>query len=564
MKIGVKVKRVPGNIVSFLRANPGNFIALNITAFFMFLFSLFSLLQYYSLGDSAYDLGMHAQMLESFLHGGLFYSPLIGESLLAEHFTLFEFFQVPVYALFQSPVSLLVFQDIFIAAGGFILYIIAKHLLSEHINSKLSLEAVSISFLIVYEMSPYTQSLVSFPFHSMAFLPFFFLLALYSFLKEKRFLHLFSLVMIITLHSNFVYIVGIMLLYELIFLRTGRGKKIKVWLSSKHDPRGKVQFSYFIIFAIALYAYVVFAGLMKGYISGTGFTTLFPSTGASGSASDSPLGLLILLLTNPHSFFSFISTNGSEKVFYLSFIFENTGYLAFLSPFSLIMTIPYLLYALPSSYPSYYQLGYQYGSMLSGPVFFGSIVGLCNLSVIAKYASKKISYNPENNHKLSYNSGKPKFTRNFKGVSYPLLFVVVILIISVALIPYGIFSPEGSFKTPEGSEMQDINSYRIGNASTFLIHESNMIPSEAYILTENSLMPYFSNHMNTYSTPWSPGIYGNISRFTYVVLQYNSFWATTTQSVPSLQTIAMTGLANGTYIIIASLPSSGIFVLERS
>ena len=75
--------------------------------------------------------------------------------------------------------------------------------------------------------------------NSMAFLPFFFFLAVYSFLKEKRILHFFSLFMIITLHSNFVYIVGILLFYELIFLHFGEGKKIKIWLSKKHNPRGR-------------------------------------------------------------------------------------------------------------------------------------------------------------------------------------------------------------------------------------------------------------------------------------------------------------------------------------
>jgi hypothetical protein len=77
-------------------------------------------------------------------------------------------------------------------------------------------------------------------------------------------------------------------------------------------------------------------------------------------------------------------------------------------------------------------------------------------------------------------------------------------------------------------------------------------------------MPYFSNHVNTYSTPWSPGIYGNLSKFTYLVFQYNSFWAITTQSRPPLQTIAMDGLSNGTYRIIASCPDSEILVLERT
>ena len=553
-----------GKIKSRLADHPGNAIAVAFTIFFSFMFSLFSVIQYLSLGDSGYDLGMHAQFLQSFLHGGLFYSPLIGESILAEHFTIFQFFQVPVYAIYQSPISLLVFQDLFVALGGYVLYLISKTLLIRHTKSMLSLEIASISFLLVYEMSPYTESLVSFPFHSMAFLPFFFLLAFYSFLREKRILHLFSLAMIVTLHSNFVYIVAVLLLYEMLFLRTHRGRDIRIWLSSRHNPRGIAQFSFFIIFIAALYAYLVFAGLMKGYLSGAGFTSFLPGTGASGAASDSPVGLMILLVTNPHSFFSFISANLGEKVFYTTFIFKNTAFLSFLSPLTLIMTIPYLLYAFPSSYPSYYELGYQYGSMLLGPVFLGAVMGLCNISTIAAYMRSKW-----HSHRKIVSLKNPggKVANKKKNVSAVALISAigaVLIVLSIAVIPYGIFSPASMEQRPYGSEMQDINSFSYGNASFFLMNESAHMPSNAYILTENTLMPYFSNHLNTYSTPWSPGIYGNLSKFKYLVFQYNSFWATTSQSVPSLQTIAMDGLSNGTYSIIASLPSAGIFVLERN
>ena len=224
MAVKDNIKESLNWIYNKIISNPGNLVAFSISSIFALFFSVFSLLQYQSLDDSAYDLGMHAQMIESFLHGELFYSPLIGESLLTEHFTLFEFFQVPVYAIYSSPISLLIFENVFIAFGGYLLYCISKHLFSRQIKYLLLLETISMIFLVAYEFSPYTQSLVSFPFHSMAFLPFFFFLAVYSFLKEKRIFHFFSLFMIITLHSNFVYIVGILLLYELIFLHFGEGR----------------------------------------------------------------------------------------------------------------------------------------------------------------------------------------------------------------------------------------------------------------------------------------------------------------------------------------------------
>lgn len=547
-----------------LFSNPGNLVAFSISFLFAIIFSMFSLLQYNSLDDSAYDLGMHAQMIESFLHGQLFYSPLIGESLLSEHFTLFEFFQVPVYAIYSSPVSLLIFENVFVAFSGYLLYCIAKHIFSKHVKNFLLLESISMTFLISFELSPYTQSLVSFPFHSMAFLPFFFFLAVYSFLKEKRILHFFSLFMIITLHSNFVYIAGILLFYELIFLHFGEGKKIKIWLSKKHDPRGRKQFLYLLMSFLLLYAYLLFAGFMKGYISGTDLISVAPGTGATGAAANSPLGIIVLLFTNQHSFLSFISVNASQKLFYINLIFYNMGYLSFIAPFSLILTIPYMLYALPTSYSSYYQLGYQYSSMLVGPVFFGSIIGLYNLTTVIKFLREKANKNRAYQKCMTKKIFRPILKTVTNEDSYFTMFVAILIIISIVVIPYGILSPRNVLNSTGNSQMQDINNFYTSNASTFLISEAKKIPENAYILTQNNLMPYFSNDINTYSTPWSPGIYNNLSKFTYLIFQYNTFWATTTQSTPSLQTIAMDGLSNGTYSIIASLPSSGIIVLEKN
>ena len=79
-------------------------------------------------------------------------------------------------------------------------------------------------------------------------LPFFFLLAFYAFLTERRVLHIVSIVFIISLHANFVYIAAILLLYEFLCIHTFRGERIGTWLSRKTGPGGIRNFAYFIIF----------------------------------------------------------------------------------------------------------------------------------------------------------------------------------------------------------------------------------------------------------------------------------------------------------------------------
>ena len=74
------VKRIP----LYIRDHKKDFVAFSIAVAFFIVFSIFSILQYYSLGTSAYDLGINAQSLYAFIHEGVFYSPLLGENTLIQ------------------------------------------------------------------------------------------------------------------------------------------------------------------------------------------------------------------------------------------------------------------------------------------------------------------------------------------------------------------------------------------------------------------------------------------------------------------------------------------------
>ena len=539
----IEIRNIPSKIIKHIKnLDYSDIIAIFIVTFFSFMFLLFSFIQYMSLNDSAFDLGLHANMLYAFLHGKSFYTVLLGYGYFTEHLSLFEFLQVPIYYIYGSPESLLVFQDIFISTAGIIIYKISRIFFNDKLKNT---GIVSLSFLFAYEMSPYTQGLVSFPFHNLAFLPFFFFLAFYAFLTEKRILNYFSLAMIISLHANFVYIVAVILLYELLYLRTNKGKNIKIWLSKKYNARKNITTVYFIMFIIILYAYTVFASFIKGY------TSLSPNTGATSSVSGSPVGIIILLFSNPKLFTNILFSNYPLKYFFVTFSMKTLIFMPLFSPMALIMTLPYMLYAMLSSYPSYYELGYQYSSMFVAPIFFASIIGLYNIIRLIEYMKNKINK-------------KYKKIKNIDIKRFTTAIATVLIIISLITIQYGIMSPSSVFKSPYGSAMENINEMHVSGASSFLTNISNNIPGSSYILTENSLMPYFSNHINIYSTPYTPNIYNNLSKFQYIIIQYNSFWATTTISKPSLQEIAHNGLNNGTYHIINEYKSADIFVLERA
>ena len=135
-------------IPQYIRGHKKDFLAFSIAFSFFIVFSIFSILQYYSLGTSAFDLGINAQSLYVFIHKGTFYTPLLNENTLVQHFTIFKFTQVPIYYFFPSPISIMIYENLFIALGGYIVYLLSMELLKDHIKSVKLLYLVSIGFLL--------------------------------------------------------------------------------------------------------------------------------------------------------------------------------------------------------------------------------------------------------------------------------------------------------------------------------------------------------------------------------------------------------------------------------
>jgi uncharacterized membrane protein len=387
----------------------------------------------------------------------------------------------------------------------------------------------------------------------MAFLPFFFLLAFYAFLTQRRMLQIISLAFIISLHSNFIYLVAILLLYEFLFLHTSGGKKIGTWLSAKSKPTGIKNFSYFVIFIAILYGYLIFAGFMKLHFAGISSFSAFPTTDETGTPVSSPVALLLLLFHNPGEFASIIGTNSGGKIFYLNFLFTSNIYLPLFSPLSLILLLPYTMYAMPSTEAAYYQLGYQYSAMVVGAIYISAIIGTYNLISLGKYI-----YSHNKSIRLRAKKVSAKIHNGNAWLRVVSIIVIIVLVISI---PFGLLSPPAIQQTEHGT-MNDIFGQNPDGAASFLINVSQSLPQNSYILTENSLMPYFSNDINAYSTPWSPGYYNILPEFRYLVIQNNSYWSKAGGN-KSLQSIVNNSSIISNYALIDNYVPAHIMIFEK-
>lgn len=131
--------------IDYLKNQPGLRQTIILAAIFFTVVLTFSLIRYDSF-LATYDHGLFNQVFWNSVRGNFFESSLssaassnslIDRKLsypsyihLGQHFVIDFVLWMPIYALFQSPVTLIVLQVALIAAAGIVLYFLARHYLS--------------------------------------------------------------------------------------------------------------------------------------------------------------------------------------------------------------------------------------------------------------------------------------------------------------------------------------------------------------------------------------------------------------------------------------------------
>lgn len=470
---------------------------------FSIIFSLYSVYKYYALDASAFDLGLHANILWTTLHGKLFYSGLLGGSFLSEHFAPFEYLQLPIYYLYPSPVSILLFQDIFLALAVIPLYKIMQFLFKERIRDKFYYNILIFIVTFSYELSPFTASIYSFDFHNMAFLPFFIFTAIYAFLYKKNILNIAMLILIISLHSSFVYITIMLILFEMLYSRNYTELNLAFSrIKHKYNLIGV-----FVLFVTLGFIYIEIASFLKGYISGH-ISSIGISTGESGTVSGGLIGMIKALFTDPAYLFSYIIANYPLKLLYIALLFGTTGALSVFFPEILLIGLPYFAYAITSSYSSYYTLGYQYAGMIYPVMFLGIIFGISK--IIDNLESKKKPRLTAKRIFLSYKKHGQKDT--LKIIAVVLIVGLFVGLVFNPLVPY------------DSIAVNDISGIHMTGCTAYLIKERKDIPTNSSLLVENNVMPLFSDYAHVYMAPYSP--LPNYTSFDYIIYINNTFWYT--------------------------------------
>ena len=516
-------------------------IALTLSAIFFTVYSYFSILRYFSLNATAWDLGVHLQALNNAFNSKPFYSSLLGESLMGQHFQPFAYIVLVFYKAAPSPITLLVIQSFFVAFAGFFLYDISNRILRKMYGDNKLAQMFPAILTFSFLISPFTFSPVLFDFHYLALLPFFYFITIDSFLAGKKLLHIIGLALIISLHSNFVYIVVCILAFEFILIMSQ--KKHGYFLGWNPERKMTYYLKITAVSVVVLYFYLVLAGFAKGVYLGAPHFSFLPGTGEAGAPSSTPLGLLLSIFRSPDKVVGLLTSNYLSKVYFFMLVIGTTGIISIIYLPALIPILPYIMYAVFSSYGPYYQLGYQYTAMIE-PMFYVSAA----LSVL--WLMKTVP-------KIRYAKLRNILKRYSIGIS---LFLVVAILIAI---PFSPVSPNSIYHAGKLGPLPNLRNFEVTPATDLIFEIGNELPRNASLLTQNNLEPYFPSYVNVDATPYSPTVVPNVSNFTYLVIETSNFWSSYSPTIPSLYQYTNYYLQQGWSVLAESGPYSILAIQKQ-
>ncbi len=346
------------------------FILFLIAFFYILVVSSVAISRHEAFRTNAWDLGIYSQSLYTTLnHGKILYytSELPGNpsgSLFGIHFSPFLFLLVPIYAIFQNPVTLLILRPIATSIGLIPLYWILRE---QKVNSRL----VTFFLAIIYVVYPPINASLS-NFDIEVFLPALFLFAIH-YLKKGKLLYCYIFVVLSLMVNEFVpLIVMAMAVY---FFLLHRGEIIGGSRSRKLTKNA--------IFVIIL----LLSGLLWFTLASAVITRFNPNALSTkwewGEFGTSPGEIVTNVLTNPAKTLEVLFNDGQNKFLYITSLFGPLAFLSFLDPLTLIMTLPWLTASLLSINPLYYAIGTQYPAFVSPFLFVAAVNGIKKLGTIS-------------------------------------------------------------------------------------------------------------------------------------------------------------------------------------
>ncbi|MFH0731401.1 MAG: DUF2079 domain-containing protein [Candidatus Omnitrophota bacterium] len=308
------------------------------------IFCYLSFLKYYAFGYFDWDFASDLTILYNSAHGRLLYYPFLEQNIFGAHLYLIIFFIIPIYAVFQHPLTLLFLQSLFLGLAAYPLYLFAASKLDRPFALAVSLAYLlypSIGFINLFE--------THFEIYEIFFL--FFAILYFERGNFKKFMIFILLALLCK--ENVSLVVFMFGFYGILRRRSLRWIVTPLLLGA----------GWFFLAVKIVIPY--FAKDSNLYQEGFIFSSYYRHLGST------MLAMLQTTMVHPLAVLRFAFSRG--KYFYPLFLFLPVGFLGFFSPGVLLMTLPIFAQNLLSSMWPHSQINYHYTALLVPFIFVSTV-----------------------------------------------------------------------------------------------------------------------------------------------------------------------------------------------
>jgi uncharacterized membrane protein len=502
LNVPTKIKNLPSKSKEIILSNP--MVAVSI-AIYTIAFSSITIIRHNTYGSHAWDLGIFDQSLWSTLNYGrlLWNTPELG-SHFGFHFQPILFVILPVYAICQSPLTLLIIQSLVIGLGAIPVYWLAKDELGKFAGT---------FFAMLYLLYPALHGVNWFEFHPEAFVPILLLLSFY-YLKRGRWTAYFPFLFLALMCKETVSVVVVSLGLYFLYLR--RKTIMKLLRREKSDRKNTSE----VIIAII----TIFLGVLWFIVALTVISHFNPQgyvfiDAYSRFGEDFP-SIIFNILRNPVYALEVAFTPLNAKLAFLVALFAPLAFLSFLDAPSLSISFPYLAILLLSSKTPQYQIGFQYPAPLIPFIFVSAIYGVKHLV-------------------------RRKNAANHSFVRKPLFLMALCSSILLCSQVFYVWAP-----------------FMRGLAPITLPHQEalnlgiSMIPPYASVSTQGNIFPHVSHRLSAYP------FFERGTEYILVDSLHGNYWLPIPLEPKSLKTALPDLVKNDTYGIMVAV--DGIWLLKMN
>ncbi|HLI06521.1 MAG TPA: DUF2079 domain-containing protein [Ktedonobacteraceae bacterium] len=522
-------------------------LALGMVFFFAALFSVYFIV-YLSARHAAYqtnaeDLGIMDQAVWSTIHGQILHMTICntlhdtncysynGISRFAIHFEPILFPVSLLYIFWPDPRTLLVLQTLVVATGAFPAFWLAR--------LRLRNEFAGVAIAVLYLLYPAQQEATIYDFHAVTFTAALLLFVLY-FMYTRRTLWLFVFaILAMGCKEEIPGIIALFGLWSIVFQRR--------WRSG--------------------------LGLIALGLLGTGvallFMHIFSPTGHSLLTSrysylgNSPLQIVLHVLRHPVSMFK-QHVLESSHLFYIRTLLNPAGYLPLLAPWVMVLALPTLALNLFSSDPSMYSGLFQYNAEIVPVLIFATIEAMVLILWLVQWVMSRL----RSRSRIEQQKGGPVAEQgeqkerlvigrrafNWSRLAHAGLLSLLLVYTLVFVVRADAARSDMPFA--QGYTWPQITPH-IQLAQRFI----DMIPPDASVSAQSSLVPHISHRSNIYLFPYQD------DRADYIFLDVTGdiypFWGSF-DYMPEVKRVLLDGkygivAAQDGYILLKrGLPSPGI------